>query len=308
MARKRDFGTRYGEAEKRADHRDCRYCGQPKCHRHGVTSAGSQRYRCQACGRTHTIPTRQPRLSVRLQKQWKQYMRTVHRVRPVRHDATRLGVAPSTVWRWRHLYLSTLRAQQASRPSQLTGRVLISTRTFHHALSHWRGPLRLTWDQWRGRRPLRPPSSDRVHIHFMTDLRRGQVTHARVVPSRGEFPTNPLPQEVMQHLRVGAHVGLAHRSRIEELTRSLNRNGPSFQLLAPEHTSVHIYHEQLKANAQLRGLFQSWMSRFHGVRMRYIDRYTSWFQALLDRRLVRFTPYIYPALSGLAPPGMAEAV
>lgn len=33
---------------------DCLFCGEPDVHKHGVTSSGTQRYWCPACGHSYT--------------------------------------------------------------------------------------------------------------------------------------------------------------------------------------------------------------------------------------------------------------
>lgn len=88
----------------------CPRCGCAKVHRWG-TFSGRQRYKCvDGCGRTFSDLTGTPAAYSKKLLQWPAYGRCMEEGLSVRATANRLGLHPSTAFRWRHRLLGWLAA------------------------------------------------------------------------------------------------------------------------------------------------------------------------------------------------------
>lgn len=88
----------------------CPRCGCAKVHRWGGFS-GRQRYKCMdGCGRTFSDLTGTPAAYSKKLLQWPAYGRCMEDGLSVRATASRLGLHPSTAFRWRHRLLAWLEA------------------------------------------------------------------------------------------------------------------------------------------------------------------------------------------------------
>lgn len=96
------------------DGRRCPRCSCPRVHRHGSFS-GRQRYLCTGCRRTFSDTTGTPAAYIKKLHLWPAYGWGMEEGESLRAAADRLGVHPSTAFRWRHLVLDALRAADDER-------------------------------------------------------------------------------------------------------------------------------------------------------------------------------------------------
>lgn len=131
----------------------CPHCNSPRFIRYGRKGA-TQRYRCRHCLRTFTATTATPLARMRRRRAFLQFIADFNQAIPVRMDARRYSVAPSTVWRWRHRLLQRLIAESERQPRRIEGPVGIVLRTFLPERSTWSSRPNYMWE------PHAPHSSD----------------------------------------------------------------------------------------------------------------------------------------------------
>lgn len=90
----------------------CPRCGASPVVRWGwvrtVRSPPRRRFRCNACGRTFSEHTGRPLAGTWYPNRWPELCRELVEQSSVRLTARRLGISPSTAFRWRHRVLQTL--------------------------------------------------------------------------------------------------------------------------------------------------------------------------------------------------------
>ncbi len=108
--------------------RRCPTCEGAQVVRHGSFRMASgqrvQRYLCKTCRRTFSPNTGSPAYRIRKQEQWREMVELLADNLPLRQVASRLGIALSTAFHWRHRALAALSAQPRGK---LSGDVRVET-------------------------------------------------------------------------------------------------------------------------------------------------------------------------------------
>jgi transposase-like protein len=238
----------------------------PRCGSGAVQGWGRfgsrRRYRCRGCGRTFSDLTGTPLAYLKRLDRWPGFWDCMREGTSVRRSAAALGVAPSTVFRWRHRLLDALRTSEAV---ALAGDVAVAE-------------LYLAWSE-KGRRDLG---------------RRGRGRGLRY-PWLGPRVWLVLARDGAG--RRWAAVGGPRRARAEGLRRLLGprlgadatlwtREGPLGEV-ARFARMAGLAYGKLRGRAfvnQPAGLygvaFRRWLAPFRGVATRYLDNYLAWHRAV----------------------------
>jgi transposase-like protein len=261
----------------------------PRCGSGAVQGWGGfgsrRRYRCRGCGRTFSDLTGTPLAYLKRLDRWSGFWECMRQGTSVRRSAAALGVAPSTVFCWRHRLLDALRASEAV---ALAGDVAVAE-------------LYLAWSE-KGRRGLE---------------RRGRGRGLR-------FPwLGPRAWLVLARDRAGrrwAAVGGPRRARAEGLRRLLGpRLGAGATLWTREGRLGEVARFARMAGlgyGKLRGrtfvnqpaglygvAFRRWLAPFRGVATRYLDNYLAWHRAVEpDAACERFAYPFPPGHAAILPP------
>jgi len=100
--------------EQRSSERSaCPKCAAAGAVRNGFAD-GLQRYRCRACGATFNALTGTSLARLRHRERWLAQAAALHEGLSVRQAARRLGLHPTTIFRWRHRWLARLCELKAS--------------------------------------------------------------------------------------------------------------------------------------------------------------------------------------------------
>ncbi len=244
--------------------------------------AGRQRYRCRRCGRTFTSLTGAPQACLKHQAKWPKLGRCLKEKLTVREAARRLGVAPSTSFRWRHRYLASL----VNREARPVFRGIVEVAETYYPEGH------------KGERYLRRPARRRGMVR--TILRRDELICVVLACDRqGQELLEPACRGVPKSWALAEvlggcltkenvvcteryywyqtffrQVGLRHRVVLdltvdwiqEELRRGL-------RTLSRKDRAYHIN----RASGMRRAL-QRWLGDFRGVSARYLRNYLAWFR------------------------------
>ena len=175
--------------------RVCPRCGFAGAHRHGVDARGRQRFLCVrrkgGCGRTFNGLTGTPFARMRKPELWERFIRSMasgHQSIDDLHEFGGIGVARSTLWRWR---MVVLRALSDPDPRPLSGVVEADETFFRESFKGSR--------DWKRGKPPAPrfpyrrggankPGSSYEQVPVITAVDRGGNKLERMVGYRDDVP------------------------------------------------------------------------------------------------------------------------
>lgn len=264
----------------------CAHCGATTVVRFGY-SAGHQRYRCKACGRTFQALTGTPVLRLGDRDKWLAYTECLSQGMTIRASARAVGLTVDRAFRWRHRFLELLSEQ---RPTGLTGVVEADETVFRRSFKGQRKGLPRAAKK-RGGPASEGTEGERVNVlvamqrgsrlatdQVLDDLSGATMTMAlRPVLARDAVLStdgNPSYRIVAANLSIGAGHFVA------------GYNGPGGDGVWHVQ-NVNAYDSRLKG----------WMVRFRGVATKYLAHYLGW-RRLLDRFQDAVTPqqFLFHAL------------
>ena len=229
---------------------------------------GRQRYRCRGCGRTFSDLTGTPAAYIKKLRLWDRYADCMRASMSVRCSAARLGIHPTTAFRWRHRLLNALR----TRPGEtLSGWIELDTTRFPYSEKGQRRrhhpPRRRGLSGWER---LAHPN---VSVLIVCD-RGGHLIHA--LCGRGRPSAMDLERAVAgriagrptlcaEHGQFGIGRGLMHRYRGRFFDA---RTG------AASGKDARLVHVRTARAAQVR--LHDWIQRFRGVATKYLANYLVW--------------------------------
>lgn len=262
----------------------CIYCHFPRIWRHGKTAKNIPRFLCCRCRRTFTPYTRRSLHYTRYRRQRVEFVRLLREGRSVRYDAKRLGVSPTTVWRWRHSTLHRLARHMQRRPLVPAPVTLVSTRHLDGRRTHWGQQTNTAWALRHKRSlfhdPLAKTLCPDTAVNFSVAWTNSSSgTNATMIShsSPAGFSQNNLFRRLSHQTNV--YKLLQSRFVCLRHDRSFSRRFPSVIKInwrqANKHKPFMTAHQ---AAVWLEHHFTLWMTRFKGVALRYIDHYITLFQ------------------------------
>ena len=132
----------------------CPHCGSEHMVRNG-TAHDLQRYKCRDCRKTFNALTGTPLARLRMKGKWLGQTAVLRHGVTITKAAETLGVARSTAFRWRHLFLALSKTIQAK---SLVGIAATDETYFLHS---WRGASPHQPVGWHPRGCWRPSRSER---------------------------------------------------------------------------------------------------------------------------------------------------
>lgn len=233
----------------------CPRCGAARVVRWGGF-AGRQRYRCKQCGRTFSDLTGSPAAYTKRLVLWPQYERCLAETSSVRCAAARLGIHPSTAFRWRHVLLDSLRAGDTEK---VGGCIDIGSVWFTYSEKGRRGLERAARS-----RGVRFPSAYRGRsVRVVVACDRTD----RVVSALSENGVSRQRLESALANRIEGCSGLfAEPSLFAACTLFARRLGATLQRMRYATTRAYAYGVCL----------DRWLQRFRGVATKYLSNYLVW--------------------------------
>jgi transposase-like protein len=233
-----------------------------------------RRYRCSGCRRTFSDFTGTPLAYLKRVDLWEPHARLALQSTTIRAAALRLGVHPTTTFRWRHRLLAGLHGTDRGR---LTGRISVDLTYVAHSEKGSRSLTRPA--RRRGFRGFSWQGPVAWVLAATDDL--GRSTGSCVGPRQPRI--DELVEALASHVAGGSTL-LAQPNRRGVLARTAGRLGLAFEdeLALP----LHVGHRARPEHARVY-LFRwkAWMRRFRGVATKYLDRYLVWFRLLERVRL-----------------------
>jgi transposase-like protein len=243
------------EAPGQKDRR-CPGCDDARVVRNGQAD-GLQRYKCRGCAKSFNALTGTPLARLRHKGKWIEQAAALAEGLTVHRAAQRLGVAPSTAFRWRHRFLALPRSVK---PALLCGVAEIDET---YVLESFKGQ-KVKRQKLAGRAPRkrgghaakRGLSKEQISVLVARD-RSGATTDFVLADSR-KAPV----KSILQPLLPPDDLGLEHHAVIT--------SKGVYAVGAWHIQNVNAYHSRLKG----------WLRRFHGVATAYLENYLGWFRAL----------------------------
>lgn len=244
----------------------CPRCGSTRVRRWGWFS-GRQRYRCVECRRTFSDLTSTPAAYVKKLERLAAYSDCLSEGLSVRRAAARVGVHPTTAFRWRHALLAGL---YFSEPDRLAGWIEFDWVLF---------PFSRKGQRKLSRPPRRRgiPHGSRTH-HRQVSVwvacdRRGRAISGMEVAHRP--PVNSVAADLAGHVQT-APTFIARHGPLGPASAVAHRmGGRFFDLIRDAHASDAILGGVETAASFLHRL-RDWMRRFRGVATRYLENYLRW--------------------------------
>lgn len=257
------------ESQSATQPRCCPHCQGTALDLHGQVN-GLQRYRCQACRRTFNALTGTALARLRKKDKWLGFSGTLVASQPLRQAAATLGVHRNTTLRWRHRFLSGIKADRAATLKGVTEAdetYFLESRKGCRKLDR---PAR----QRGGKASKRGLSDEQVCVLVARD-RTGQTLDW--VTGAGQMSKAQLS---------GALQPVLARDVL-----LVSDGNPTYRYFAQE---AGISHDAINLSAGLRvngvvhiqnvnayhGRLKQWLNRFHGVATHYLDNYLGWFRSL----------------------------
>jgi transposase-like protein len=257
------------EAQEAGQPRACPHCQGTELFLHGQAN-GLQRYRCQACRRTFNALTGTALARLRKKDKWLGFSGALVASQALRPAAATLGVHRNTALRWRHRFLSGIKADRAP---ALKG---ITEADETYVLESRKGARKLDRPaRRRGGKASKPGLSDELVCVLVARDRAGQTLDW--VTGRGQMSKAQLSSALQPVLAKDAllvsdgnptyryfaqDAGISHDA--VNLSAGVRVNG------AVHIQNVNAYHGRLK----------QWLHRFHGVATHYLDNYLGWYRTL----------------------------
>ena len=250
------------ESAGRASRR-CPHCAGSHIVRNGMADE-LQRYKCRTCGKSFNALTGTPLARLRHKGKWLGQTQAMADGLTVHRTAERLGVAPSTAFRWRHRFLAVPRELK---PQALTGVVEIDET---YVLESFKGRAVVGRKARRrgGSAARRGLSREQIPVLVARD-RAGTTTDAVLPDSRKTSVVSVLkpllPCDVVVCSDGGGAIGQAVKDLGLEHHPVVIASG--IHALGAWHIqNVNAYHGRLK----------QWLRRFNGVATAYLENYLGW--------------------------------
>lgn len=264
-----------------------------------MTRAGEQRYRCLACGRTFTRFSGRVGNFIRKRFAFETYLAAMYEARPVRKDADKLGVAPSTIWRWRHQVMRVFAERRSKEHLRWEGAAVAMTRFIGKRRRLWGVAYEGKWMDRRGLAGQWQKEYGRgengLMVHFVAETRQdnqapqltieigtGSILYPCIpkpfvtkVPSRPDYwEFGGINYYPISYQATPRDIALLRQQPMMSPIRLWNLRRKK-QL--PERFVSRTMHKAANKARKLSNFFLSWSRRFRGLALKYLERYVAWF-------------------------------
>ena len=246
----------------------CPHCAGDRIVRNG-SADGLQRYKCRACGRTFNALTGTPLARLRQKGKWITQAQALRDGMSIKEASTRLHVARSTAFRWRHRFLDLPRTVQAQ---SLVGIAEADETYFLHSNKGQRGLSRKPRKRG-GKAGKRGLSKEQVPVLVARDRSGGTANF--ILPADDKVSVVAALKPILAADTILCTDG---SGMLAAAAKEMGITHRPVNLAAGRRVVAGVYHVQnVNAfDARLKG----WMQRFHGVATRYLSNYLGWFRAL----------------------------
>jgi len=257
------------ESHEAAQARTCPHCQGTALDLHGQAN-GLQRYRCRACRRTFNALTGTALARLRKKDKWIGFGGALVASQPLRPAAATLGVHRNTALRWRHRFLSGLKADRAP---TLKG---IAEADETYFLESRKGCRKLDRPpRRRGGKASKPGLSGELVCVLVARDRTGQTLDW--VTGHAQMSKAQLSSALQPVLARDALLVSDGNPTYRYFAQDAGISHDAINLSAGVHVKGAVHIQNVNA---YHGRLKQWLNRFHGVATHYLDNYLGWFRCL----------------------------
>jgi hypothetical protein len=236
-----------------------------------------QRYRCRTCRRTFSSLTGTAAAYTKKLPLWPAYVSCMASSLTIRRSAARVGIAPSTAFRWRHRVLAAVLSADSA--THLSGWIELDETGFAYS------------EKGRRNRNIPPRSrgvgddlrtrwtSPRVSVPVAYD--RSGATMACVVPG-DHTRFEPLREQLLHRIDKPATVLITDGPMSRYCATGIRRTLPCYVVprYGYDRAQPRLHHTD-SVRSFLERLV-AWLLPFRGVATRYLDHYLAWHRVIDD--------------------------
>jgi transposase-like protein len=253
----------------------CPHCAAPRIVRWGSFS-GRQRYCCRGCKRTFSVLTGTPAAYSKKPTLWAAYGRCLAHGLTIRQAAARVGIHPSTAFRWRHAFLDGTRVLDRER---LAGWIELDALRFAYSEKGRRSLDRRP--RTHGACPGGLFGETAANVLVACDRRSNVVTDIASIAASAHITSAELEDVLAGRVRRRPIVTARHGRFSAGALFARRRGGRFFDARRrARHATGRAHIRTARAYGQR---LLDWMRRFHGVATRYLSNYLLWHR-VVDRR------------------------
>ena len=257
------------EAQEAGKPRTCPHCQSTELFLHGQAN-GLQRYRCQACRRTFNALTGTALARLRKKDKWLGFSGALLAAQALRPAAATLEMHRNTALRWRHRFLSALKADRAATLQGITEAdetYLLESRKGCRKLER---PARR-----RGGKASKPGLSGELVCVLVARDRTGQTLDW--VTGRGQMSKAQLSGALQPVLARDALLVSDGNPTYRYFAQDAGISHDAINLSAGVRVNGAVHIQNVNA---YHGRLKQWLRRFHGVATHYLDNYLGWYRSL----------------------------
>jgi len=244
----------------------CTHCGSLNKWRWGKRDQ-LQRYKCKACNKTFNCLSGTPLARLNKKQEWLTYANCLKLGYTVRKAASKCNVHKNTAFYWRHRFLSTT---TTIKPAQLHG--IIETKESYFRKSQ-KGTKHLNRSpRVRGGRNIKLPKSELVCLFLAKDSDNNTFDTLL-----DKFTTQSILQ-TQNIFAIDALLCSESKWIYRNFAKTTKRKLGTLDREKGERRKKVIVHLNNVTNYQ-DGL-KNWLLRFHGVGIKYLGNYLSWYRGM----------------------------
>lgn len=261
------------ESQSVSQPRCCPHCQSAELALHGHVN-GLQRYRCQACRRTFNALTGTALARLRKKEKWLGFSGALAASQPLRSAAATLGVHRNTALRWRHRFLTGLKAD---RTTTLQG---ITEADETYVLESRKGCRKLNRSpRRRGGRASKAGLSGELVCVLVARDRTGQTLDW--VTGAGQMSKAQLSSALQPVLARDALLVSDGNPTYRYFAQDGGISHDAINLSTGAHVRGAVHIQNVNA---YHGRLKQWLRRFHGVATHFLENYLGWFRCLDTHR------------------------
>lgn len=257
------------ESQSASPPRGCPHCQGTALDLHGQVN-GLQRYRCRACRRTFNALTGTALARLRKKDKWLGFSGSLVASQPLRPAAATLGVHRNTTLRWRHRFLTSIKADRAATLQGITE----ADETYF--LESRKGCRKLERaPRHRGGKASKPGLSGELVCVLVARDRTGQTMDW--VTGAGQMSKTQLSGALQPVLAKDALLVSDGNPTYRYFAQDAGISHDAINLSAGVRVNGAVHIQNVNA---YHGRLKQWLNRFHGVATHYLDNYLGWFRCL----------------------------
>lgn len=243
----------------------CPNCDCPDAIKYGKYKS-IQRYRCCACGRTFTFKTNTFMARTHNVEKWIKYIECFKEGLTIRQCAKKVGISVPTAFTWRHKIMDAIKSEK---PERFVGTVELIDKHFRVCEKGCRNLTRKRWIR----------SELAIPVYYRNKLVLAMDRYGNII-------FKLINSHSLLNIKCSDDFFILLKSANKLVTSSSSEKKIFAQKLNVPRISTEFYyynsdeHNDANLNRSNQRMCDLliWMSKFHGVATKYLEKYVKWFE------------------------------